>query len=242
VATFALIHGAWHGSRCWERVAPLLQQAGHDVVVPDLPNEDGSADFDVYADCVCEALRGHDDVVVVAHSLAGASGALLPSRRPVRHLVYLCAAVPEPGIGLFDQWQAQPDMVSPQFADGWLQGLSEPDEQLRTRWVDFEFVRRVFYADCDEATVSAAIDALRPQSGYPWTLPCSLTEHPSVNCTSVMCSDDQVVNPDWSRRTARDIGAHLVELPGSHSPFLSRPSTLADLLLRIADSPANPRG
>ncbi|MDT5047407.1 MAG: hypothetical protein QOG75_3281, partial [Mycobacterium sp.] len=37
---------------------------------------------------------------------------LVAARRPVRHLVYLCAAVPESGIGLFDQWQAQPDMVT----------------------------------------------------------------------------------------------------------------------------------
>jgi pimeloyl-ACP methyl ester carboxylesterase len=236
VTTFALVHGAWHGAWCWEELTPFLTRAGHDVVAPDLPSDDGSADFDAYADFVCNELRGYDhDVVVVAHSLAGATGALVPGRRPVRHLVYLCAAVPEAGIGLFDQWQAQPDMVSPEFAEGWLQGLSEPDDQMRTVWVDFNFVRKVFYADCDEATVVAAIDHLRPQSGYPWTLPCSLTEHPSVSCTSVVCSEDRVVNPDWSKRTARNIGADLVELQGSHSPLLSRPSALADVLLRIAD-------
>jgi pimeloyl-ACP methyl ester carboxylesterase len=186
VATFALVHGAWHGAWCWERLTPLLEQAGHTVVAPELPNEDGSADFDAYADFVCTALRGcDDDVVVVAHSLGGATGALVPDRRPVRHLVYLCATPPEGGIGLFDQWQAQPDMVCADFADGWLQALTEPDEQLRTVWVDFDFVRKVFYADCDETTVAAAIDHLRPQAGYPWTVPCSLTEHPSVRCTSV---------------------------------------------------------
>jgi pimeloyl-ACP methyl ester carboxylesterase len=236
MATFALVHGAWHGARCWERLAPLLGQAGHRVVAPELPNADGSADFDAYADFVCTALRGcDDDVVVVAHSLAGATGALIPDRRPVRHLVYLCAAVPEGGIGLFDQWQAQPDMVSADFAEGWLQALTEPDEQLRTVWVDFDFVRKVFYADCDEAIVAAAIGHLRPQSGYPFNVPCPLTEHPSVSCTSVVCSEDRVVNPDWSKRKARDIGADLVELPGSHSPFLSRPSAVADILLRVAD-------
>ena len=65
-----------------------------------------------------------DDVVVVAHSLAGATGALVPARRPVRHLVYLCAAIPEAGLSLVDQWQAQPDMVAKEFGDGWLQGLT----------------------------------------------------------------------------------------------------------------------
>ena len=74
----------------------VSRRAGHAVIAPELPSDDGSADFDAYADSVCTALRGCDgDVVVVAHSLAGATGALVPVRRPVRHLVYLCAAVPE---------------------------------------------------------------------------------------------------------------------------------------------------
>ncbi|WP_428339579.1 alpha/beta fold hydrolase [Mycobacterium sp.] len=236
MATFALVHGAWHGAWCWERLTPFLQQAGHQVVAPDLPSDDGSADFDAYADFVCNALRGcDDDVMVVAHSLGGATGALLPARRPVRHLVYVCATPPEGGIGLFDQWQTQPDMISTEFADGWLHGLSEPDAQLRTVWLDFDFVRTVFYADCDEATVAAAIEHLRPQSGHPWTMPCSLTEHPSVSSTSVVCSEDRLVNPAWSKRTAHNIGADIVELPGSHSPMLSRPQALAEVLLRLAD-------
>jgi len=46
-------------------VTPFLQQAGHDVVAPDLPSDDGSADFDTYADMMCSALQGRDDDVVV---------------------------------------------------------------------------------------------------------------------------------------------------------------------------------
>jgi len=235
MTTFALVHGAWHGAWCWERLTPLLLQAGHDVVAPELPTDDGSADFDAYADCVCTALRGcDDDVVVVAHSLAGVTGALIAGRRPVQHLVYLCAVVPEVGISLLEQWQAQPDMVCREFANGWLEGLSQPDEHLRTAWVDADFVRKMFYADCDEATADAAIRRLRLQSGYPWTVPCSLVEQPSARCTSVVCGEDQVVRPQWSKRTARRIGAHIVELPGSHSPMLSRPLDVADILLRAA--------
>ena len=58
MTTFALVHGAWHEAWCWEWVAPLLQQAGHHVVAPDMPSDDGSADFDAYADAVCAALQG----------------------------------------------------------------------------------------------------------------------------------------------------------------------------------------
>jgi pimeloyl-ACP methyl ester carboxylesterase len=233
MTTFALVHGAWHGGWCWEKLTPLLRQAGHDVVTPDLPSDDGSArTFDAYADVVCAALEKRDgDVVVVGHSLGGPTATLVAARRPTRHLVYLCGMIPKPGHSLFDQWQSQPDLAS----SDWNKGLSEADAQLRTTWVDLNLARALFYADCDQHTVTEAFARLRPQSFHPYTAPCSLNEFPAVPCTYVVCSEDQMMSPECSRRTARGIGAAIVELPGGHSPLLSRPSAVADLLLRVAE-------
>nr|WP_234712878.1 alpha/beta hydrolase [Mycolicibacterium komanii] len=50
----------------------------------------------------------------------------------------------------------------------------------------------------------------------------------------VICTDDRVVNPDWSRRMAHDLDADVIEIGGGHSPFLSRPQALAEVLLEIA--------
>jgi pimeloyl-ACP methyl ester carboxylesterase len=233
MTTFVLVHGAWHGAWCWEQLAPLLQQAGHDVVAMDLPIEDGSATFDTYADVVCAALNGYgDDVVAVGHSYGGMVIPLVASRRPVRHLVYVCADIPDIGRSLDDQLRAEPDMVNPACYEGF-----KLNEQSRYVWVDDALARAMMYADCDDLTANNAIRRLRPQSPYANSLPCSLTEFPAVRCTSVVCTDDQLVGLDWAKRVARDrLGAKLVELPGSHSPFLSRPSALADELLLITDA------
>jgi pimeloyl-ACP methyl ester carboxylesterase len=232
MTTFALVHGAWHGAWCWELVSPLLHDAGHDVVAPDLPCDDGSAKtFDAYADVVCAALDGRgDDVVVVGHSLGAPTATLVAARRPVRHLVYLCAAVPAVGRSLFDQWQEHHDMVNP----AWDKGLGEPDEELKTVWVDVDCARELLYADCDEQTVAAAFDRLRPQSAYPFTAPLLLAKFPAMSCTSIVCTEDRLIGQEWSRRIAREIGADIVELPGSHSPLLARPSAVADILLQVA--------
>jgi hypothetical protein len=46
-----------------------------------------------------------------------------------------------------------------------------------------------------------------------------------------------MVNPSWSRRIAREwLNADLVEMPGSHSPYYSRPVDLAKLLDRLVSA------
>src|SRR5215469_9124435 len=37
MSTYVFVHGAWHGSWCWDKVVPLLEQAGHQVEALDLP-------------------------------------------------------------------------------------------------------------------------------------------------------------------------------------------------------------
>ena len=233
MTTFALVHGAWHGAWCWERLTPVLQQAGHDVVAMDLPSEDGTATFDTYADVVCAALDGRDDdVLLVGHSYNGNTIPLVAARRPVRHLVYLCAMVPDLGRSVFDQMSDELEMLNPVAYE---QGLSVPDEQLRQVWTDVDLACAMFYGDCDEPTTKAAIERLRPQSAYPALQPFSLAQFPSAPTTYIVCSDDQILRPEWSRHVARQrLGADLVELPGDHSPFYSRPSVLAEVLLGLA--------
>ncbi|MFZ0235879.1 MAG: alpha/beta hydrolase family protein [Xanthobacteraceae bacterium] len=36
VQTFVLVHGAWHGGWCWQRVAAQLRRDGHAVFTPTL--------------------------------------------------------------------------------------------------------------------------------------------------------------------------------------------------------------
>ena len=47
----------------------------------------------------------------------------------------------------------------------------------------------------------------------------------------MVCKEDRIVIPEWSRRIAHDwLHADVIEIPGSHSPFFSRPRALAELL------------
>ena len=225
MTTFALVHGAWHGAWCWERLAPELERLGHRVLTVDLPCDDAAATFTTYADVVVRALEGEpEDVVVVGHSLAGLTIPLVAARRPVRRLVFLCALIAAPGRSLNEQARTEPGMHPP----GYAAGLGEPDGQGRRSWTDFELTRATLYADCREDDARAAFERLRPQARTPYAEPCPLDALPDVERSYVVCADDRIVGPDWSRRAARErLSVEPVELPGSHSPFLSRPADLA---------------
>ncbi|WP_121712036.1 alpha/beta fold hydrolase [Streptomyces sp. E5N91] len=108
MSTFLLIHGAWHSGRCWDRVVPLLEAAGHRVFAPSLTGYGDQAHLlgpevglDTHVDDVVGLIAGEDlsDVVLVGHSYAGLVISSAAHRIPERigHLVYLDAMVPEDG-------------------------------------------------------------------------------------------------------------------------------------------------
>jgi pimeloyl-ACP methyl ester carboxylesterase len=231
VTTFALVHGAWHGAWCWERLAPELEARGHRVVAVDLPSDDATATFETYAEVVVQALDAEKDVVVVGHSLAGLTIPLVAARRPVRRLVYLCGLAPVPGRSFTEQLSVEPDTLLPDYRAG----LGEPDDAGRTRWQDEALARAVLYADCGERDAGAAFARLRPQARTPHAQPCPLEALPEAPRTYVVCEEDRMVNPGRARKVARErLDADLVELPGGHSPFLSRPGELAAVLDQAA--------
>lgn len=230
--TFVLVHGAWHGAWCWERLTPELQALGHHVVTVDLPCDDLAATFETYADVVLEAMPNDpSDVVLVGHSLGGMTIPLVAARRPVLRLVYLCAVVPIPGCNYAEQLEAEPDTALPE----WLAGIRADEQGLL--WLDRQVARETLYNDCAPADADAAFDRLRLQALAPWSPPCPLTDLPDIDSTYIVAANDRIVNPEWSRRVgASRANADLVEIPGDHSPFLSRPAGLARLLHDCAHS------
>jgi pimeloyl-ACP methyl ester carboxylesterase len=213
-------------------LTPYLQQFGHQVIAMDLPVDDPSATFETYADAVCDEISAvTDDVILVGHSLSGWTIPLVAARRPVKHLVYLCAVVPVSIDSFIEQMAREPDM----FSSTMLATLGILADPQCHRWSDVEQARALMFADCDDDSAAAAIAQLRGQAIRPLALPYPLTDLPATPATYVVCGDDRMVNPGWSRKVALTrLRARLVTQPGSHSPFLSRPAQLAAALHELA--------
>ena len=216
MATFAFVHGAWHGGWAWDLVRAELESRGHRVVAPDLPCEDVDAGVEEYAAVVRAALDGADDAIVVGHSLGGLTIPLVPARRHV----FLCAYVPEPGRALLERGA---DAWGPGFADSAVR-----DEPERSYWPDLAAAARDLQYPPEAAGLTAK---LRRQARKPASEPSPLAALPDAERTFVVCTSDYALPPEFQRRTAREeLGVEPVELETGHSPMLTLPGELAALL------------
>jgi pimeloyl-ACP methyl ester carboxylesterase len=103
-----LVHGAFSRATCWDRVAPGLRAAGHDVEAIDLPGQGddptpvAEVTLDRYAQRVCEALATGPPAVLVGHSMGGmVITQAAAGNDSVASLVYVGAFAPDHGESAF---------------------------------------------------------------------------------------------------------------------------------------------
>ena len=219
VSTFALVHGAWHGGWCWERLTPELERRGHRrscgrpavrrprrAVRPTTPT------------VVVERprrTRGTTSSSSATRSPATRSRSS-PRGRPVRRLVFLCALIAQPGASSSTSSTPSATCSSPATRPG----SRRPTSGRCAAAVDFAIARRRC-TRLRRGRRRAAFDRLRPQASTPYFAPCSLDAFPDVPATYVVAAEDRIVNPAWSRRAAAErLGVEAIELPGGHSPYL----------------------
>jgi pimeloyl-ACP methyl ester carboxylesterase len=231
VTTFALVHGAGDGAWIWEKLIPEVEALGHRAVAMDLPCDDidATADDDVAAIVSAIPSDAGDDVVAVAHATNGLLMPALAQRRPLRHVVYVCAVVPSAGKTFADLMGSEPDM----FVDGGLTATYKVDDLGRSVFEEEQLVAD-FAVDCPIADARRYAKLSRPQrlTSYMETVPAL----PDVPSTYVVGTEDITLNPEWSRRAARErLGANVVEMQTGHTPMLRDPAGLARVLASTVD-------
>jgi pimeloyl-ACP methyl ester carboxylesterase len=231
MATFALVHGGQHGAWCWTFVEAELGSRGHTSIAVDLPVGDLTAGAARYAEVVAQATRdAGDELVLVGHSLGGLTIPLVPALRPVRRLVFLCAAYPEPGQSHFDVLAAEPARSLGSATRGHLANQGPPDHLSSA-----DDARATFYDDVPAELQDWAISRLRRQSRTPHREVTPLVAWPDTPRTLIHAADDRAIPLELARRqTMRLFGVEPIVIPGGHSPFLTRPADVATLLEQAA--------
>lgn len=240
MATFVLVHGAWHGGWCWRRVAPRLRAAGHEVYTPTLTGLGERAhllspaiDLDTHIRDVVNVLEYEEltGVVLVGHSYAGAVIAGVADRTAARlaHLVYLDAFAPRDGEALFDLHPpAMRDAMrarSDAEGEGWY--LPPPPSTGPT-----------LFGITDPADLAWVRGKLGPQPRTPHEQPLRLA-HPAgaaLPCTFIYCADKAPGDPfaAMAQRAREEAGWGYRELPTGHDAMVTMPQELGALLATLA--------
>lgn len=238
--TIVLVHGAWHGAWCFDPVIPLLRLGGVEAVAIDLPGHGADRDSmsDLYGDAahvsrVLDEVAGTNDdgdIVLLGHSYGGAVITQAGDHPAVRELIYLCAFPLDETESCAVVAPADADVAAISHVGRPNLGHAFVDADDGTVTLSRSGALECLYNGVDAATANWALDHLGPQSL------ASLGQTPTAVAwrgrpsTYVVCADDQAVHPDLQRIMARRCST-ILEWNTGHSPFLSHPELVADLLL-----------
>ncbi len=242
-ARVVLVHGAWHGAWCFDPIIGPLQQREIEVTTVDLPGHGDDAgplgDLHDDAACVAQALDTLDaadgEVVLVGHSYGGAVVTEAGTHPSVGHLVYLAAFAIDLDESCAAAAVSEPDVVA-------LSHDGRPDLGAALVWhedatttLDPELAVALLYNTCDQASQAWAVSRLGAQPMAALSQSPTATAWRERPTTYAICTDDQIVHPGLQAVLARRC-THQVEWPTDHSPFLSRPDLVVDLLEGMARS------
>lgn len=237
MGTYVLIHGAWHGSWCWDKVVPLLERQGHKAIAPDLPGHGtdkspiSKVTLQAYVDRVVDVLDAQSEaVVLVGHSMGGVVISQVAEYRPERAkaLIYLCAFLLRDGESLLQVAQDDADALV-------LPNLVMTDDQSSATVRD-EAIDEAFYGECSDEDVARAKSLLVPQAAAPFATPVHTTAENfgRVPRIYIECRRDRAISPSAQKKMYTSLPCQRVlSIDTSHSPFFSAPEELVNHLAAI---------
>jgi pimeloyl-ACP methyl ester carboxylesterase len=242
--TFVLVHPAWHGAWCWNKVVPLLRARRHAVFTPTLTGlgershlAHPDIGLDVHITDVVNVLKYEDlrDVILVGHSSSGAVITGVADRAPERlgHVVYLDAFVPEDG-------QAVLDLITPDRRRGFEEVVkTEGEGWLVPRFspLPWETIVRDSWGITDDNDVRWMLDRLGPTPFRHFKDPVRRTNPAADKLPRTYVRCRQYPNPRFDRHAAmakETPGWRYRELAASHHPMVTMPGELTNVLIELA--------
>jgi pimeloyl-ACP methyl ester carboxylesterase len=243
--TFILIHGAWLNAGIWERIAPLLRQAGHEVITPELPGNGrdttpaSEVSLQTYVDAVGALISAHKEVVLVGHSMAGIIVSSVAEAMPknIAHLIYLAAFMLPDGASVvsFQEGQRALRTGQQQIARG-AGGFLSFSEDKSFSTLNPELVPEKLCNTCTQSDAQLVVRHLAPQPSGPRRDPVHVTESGwgSVPRTYIKTLQDKAVSTELQDAMIVQLpGTAVIELDSDHSPFYSDSEKLVQILLNI---------
>ena len=217
-----MVHGAWHGAWCWEKLLPFLGNLDVTARALDLPSVHDRVETQAVIGADAEAVRNFIDtipgqIVLCGHSYGGMAitHPVAGTHPRVKRLIYLCAYMLDSGESPAD-FRSEPDRPHVIVDEN---GMMMPD---------MTSVAERFFGDCDLESQQWAMQRLRAMPTPMDKLPGAAWR--SVPSTYIVCTQDRAISLRLQREVFAPRAQQVFEMATSHSPFLSQPGALAELL------------
>jgi pimeloyl-ACP methyl ester carboxylesterase len=235
MATFLMIHGAWHGGWCFEPLRESLQADGHVLLAPDLPGMGtGDATLDQWGDFVATVASSQPEpVILCGHSRGGIVISEAAERAPeaVAALVYISAFLLPSGRSFFDEVRSVPRAAEFEA------GLSVSQDG-RSLSISPHVAKNILYHLTPPKIAESACSKLVPEPLAPAVTPLRLSgqRYGSVSRYYFECTEDRALLLAQQRSMHLAMRCRgVIALTSDHSPFASRPAELSTALKRIVN-------
>jgi pimeloyl-ACP methyl ester carboxylesterase len=223
-ATIVLVHGGFVDGAGWEGVYKILKKDGYNVSIVQNPTTSLADDVAATKLAIAQA-KG--PVVLVGHSYGGVVVTEAGTDPKVAGVVYIAAFAPDKGESV-DSLIKNPPPGAP------VPPILPPQNGFL--FLDKAKFRAAFAADVGEAKAAFMAD-----SQVPWgvgALTGAVTEPAWKSKPSwyLVATDDKMIPPPAQRQMSKRAGSTVVESPGSHAIYVSKPEAVAKLIAQAAKS------
>ena len=217
-----LVHGGFVDGSGWAGVYRALRKDGFDVTVVQNPTLSLNDDVAVTRRAIAAA---NGPVLLVGHSYGGVVVTETGTDPRVAGVVYIAAFAPDAG-----------ESVSALIKDP---PPGAPVPPILPPTDGFLFLDRSKFHASFAADVDADTADFMASSQVPWgvaaldgkvTTP-AWKQKPSWY---LIATDDRMIPPPAQRAMSKRAGAKVIEVPGSHSVYVSKPGPVADFIARAA--------
>jgi len=221
--TVVLVHGAFADGSTWNKVIPLLQAKGLNVVAVQNPLT--SFEDDVATTQRTLALQT-GPVVLVGHSYGGAVITEAGQNERVKALVYIAAFAPSEGQSVADLNSKYPLPLG-------FSHLSSDKEGFLT--LTSEGVEKYLAPDVPSNQARVIAVTQHPTQGASFATKVSIAAWKTKPSWYLLSENDLMLQPALQQEMAQKIGAHTINLAASHVPHLSHPAAVAEIIMHAVN-------
>jgi pimeloyl-ACP methyl ester carboxylesterase len=220
-ATVVVVHGAWADGSSWQAIVGPLEDHGLNVIAAPIPLTSLSDDAAALKRTIA---RTQGPVILAGHAYAGAVIATANDER-VKALVYVAALAPDEGESVAqvfykDETHPKAPQLAPD-ADGFI-------------WMPNEGFANAFAQNATHKQLALSKAVQRPISAKSIQEPAPAPAWKTKPTWYLVAEEDRMINPKTQRFMAERMKATVRSFVVDHTPLLTAPDKVVDIILEAA--------